>query len=498
MLYCFTQLKAPSHRPRIGHASRDSLWIRTTALSMILLSALLTRPCLSLPLNRTTPSRGPTLARPTTPTPSENHFLLGYEAQLHRPGITPNPFHILTVGAEFTRESSDSRTRVDAQLAFNPENLKVWALRNPEARTTWNLSDGLRFTLGRKLHRWNELDSSWNLSFIQPIDQWDRFRPAQQGLIGAFVDMDAGPFTLHLFGSYLMYPENIPNVVIENGKFASYHPQAISSTPQTITLLNQTTSLNYEIDYPVISDVVFRPSLMASLESPARSPLIFRILYGWKPYNFFTYALRGVLSIPANQIQIHIKPRVNHHQVIAGDLGYRVPETPLQFGVSALSDLPGPEMLSGTEYTYAPLSQSTLISPWLEWRQSAFGFRASQLVWKGGTEADIGPYANPGAAVISSHVFYRNATQLSAHIQLPFVHERARIEGRWIHEYEIGADTIGGDLTFPVSTSLGEMRILAGGDLVQTTLDSNPNRGSEMLIDLRTLDRARLGVTLAF
>jgi hypothetical protein len=462
MLYCFNQPLTPFR-----------------CLLLILMGTLIKLPSLSAAESRT-----------------ERSFLAGYEVQLYRPGILPNPFSIVTVGAEYSRQDSESSSRLDLRMSFNPQNLKVWALRNPDARITWKIQPSVQFTLGRRMRRWNELDSSWNLSMVQPIDQWDRFRPEQQGLIGAFLDYDAGPVGIHLFATYLMYPENIPNVVIENGRFVSYHPQAISSTPQTITLLNQTTPLFYEIDYPNISDVVFRPGLMASIETPARSSLVFRLLYGWKPYNYFTYALRGVLSIPNNQVQISIKPRVNNHQVVAGDLGYRISGSPVHFGVSALADLPGPESLS-SDYTYAPISNSMLVSPWVGWEQPGISIRASQLIWHGGTEPDVGPYANPGAAVISSHVFYRNATQITTSFGVPFLTERAKIDGRWVHDYEIGANSIGGDLSLPLKTSLGEIRLIAGGDLVQTTLDANPNRGGEMLIDLRTLDRFRMGVTLA-
>lgn len=427
MSYRFTQLKA-------------------SLLRVLLLLALSAAPAWSKHLP---PASVPAQA----PEKGKNHFLIGYEAQLYRPGVSPNPFHILSAGMEFSSEDPGFSSKVDLNLSFNPQNLKVWALRNPDARVTWNPLGPIRFTFGRSLRRWNELDSHWNLGFIQPIDQWDRFRPAQQGLIGAFLDWDAGPFTFHAFGTYLMYPENIPNVIIENGTFASYHPQAISSTPQTITLLNQNTPLYYEIDYPSISEVVLRPGLLASLETSPKSPLIFRASYGFLPYNYFVYALRGTLSIPNNQVQIQIKPRLNQHQIVSGDLGYRIPETPIDLGVSALSDIPAQESLTN-DYTYAPMSAALLVSPWIGWEQPGFSLRASQLLWHGGTEADVGPYATPNGTVISSHVFYRNATQVSAHLSTPFLGERSRIVGRWIHEHEIGADALGGDLTIPVQTSM--------------------------------------------
>ncbi|NDG85677.1 MAG: hypothetical protein EBX52_11670, partial [Proteobacteria bacterium] len=215
------------------------------------------------------------------------------------------------------------------------------------------------------------------------------------GLIGAFLDYDAGVMLLHGFASYLVYPENIPNVVIDNGRFQPRHPQAISSIPETVNVLNQPAPLYYEIEYPSIGEFLFRPSLMVSAETRPESPLLLRALYGYKPLNYMNFALRGNFSIPDNHVKIYIKPRLLSNQLISADLGYRSTGNRLSFGISGIAQIPDPEDLS-TDYTYAPATSATLVSPWVKWKGADFDGSVSVLWWSGGLDPDIGPFRPPG------------------------------------------------------------------------------------------------------
>ena len=430
-------------------------------------------------------------------------FTVGYEAQLYRPGVSPEVFHILSVGGNYADKNPDSETQIDFSFSFNPQEIRVWAIRGENIY--WSIKageklkgGGKRFSLslGRKSMEWNELDTDWNLSLIQPIDQWDRFRPAQQGLIGAFLDYDSDFLVMHGYLSYLVYPENIPNVVIDDGHFQPRHPQAISSIPETVTVLGQNAPLYYEIEYPAASEFLFRPGMMMEVESHARDPLLFRALYAYKPINYLNYALRGNLSIPENRVRIYIKPRLLSNQIIAGDLGYRFPGGNTSFGISGIAQVPDPEELDA-QYTYAPATNATLISPWLKWSTRDFDGSVSALFWNGGLEPDVGQFAVEGSAVFSSHVFYRTASQVKAGTRVPFLPEGSRVQGRWIHEFALAADWIGGDLFIPIATDLGKMKFTLGADLIQCEADSNQNLGGELLVDLRPLDHVRMGVQFA-
>ncbi len=424
---------------------------------------------------------------------SEGHFNLGYEAQLYRPGILPDPFHIVSVGGDYEDSDENSSTKIDLKISFSPEKMKVWAARGKNLY--WSPTPMV--SLGRKERTWNELDTTWNLSFVQPIDQWDRFRPEQQGLTGVFLDLDLGFVEAHLFGSYFMYPENIPNVVIENGKFQPDHPQAISSTPETITLLNQSTPLYYMIDYPRISEVILRPSIMFDIETKSDNPLLLRLLYAYKPTNYFNFALTGNLSIPDNQVKIFIKPRLDSNQIIAGDLGYRSAASGFSIGASGLAQIPDQETLS-SDYTYAPSTNAYLISPWVKFKSGDWETTASFLSWSGGLSADIGPYSSPGSAVFSSHIFYRNASQIKTSLSVPFLQEGSQVQAKWVHEFDLAADWLSGDIFIPIDGSIGKFKLTFGGDLIQSNANSNPALGGELLVDLRPLDHARLGVQIAF
>ena len=440
---------------------------------------------------------------------AEASYRLGYEAEVYREGILPSPFHIVSVGMNYQSLTTDSEVRVDGDFAFSAEKIKVWALRarnfywsslpgkpkDPKAQDGGFLPP-MKFSLGRKERTWNELDSEWNLSLVQPIDQWDRMRPAQQGLIGAFFDFEGKDSGLHLFASWFMYPENLPNVIIEDGSFQPYHPLAISSTPETITILGQTKPLNYAIEYPPIPDVLLRPSILASFESTPSNPILYRVFYAFKPLNYFNYALKAKLSLDSQEVFISVKPRLLSHQIAGMDLGWKPKGSDFSFGVSGLVDLPSPETLA-PDYTYEPAEMSSLISPWIRYASRFFSASASQLIWTGGLGALVNPEVTGGQAAISSHVFYRNATQVKASVSLPFITARTMIAGRWVHEHDLNADWIGGDLIIPIDSSLGRLNLTLGGDMLQTSLTSNPNLGGELLADLRALDRARIGVQVA-
>ncbi len=431
-------------------------------------------------------------------------FLLGYEAQGYRPGIVPEVFHILSVGGNYQHSTRDSEFKFDADFSFSAQDLRVWAFRSENSY--WSLkpkkpskkgeAPGFGLSIGRKNMVWNELDTEWNLSLVQPIDQWDRFRPAQQGLMGLFLDYDTGPLVLHGFFSYFVYPENIPNVVIENGAFLPLHPQAISSVPETVNLLNQTMPLYYEIEFPSISEFLFRPSAMLGVETKPKDEILFRALYGYKPLNYMNFGLRGYYSMSENRVRIFIRPRLQSNQIIAGDLGYRFLKEGFSFGISGLAQIHEPDEIS-PDYTYAPVTNSYLISPWVKWKARGFDGSVSALVWTGGLEPDVGPYAIEGASVLSSHVFYRKASQVKTGFAPLVLPEGSRVQLRWIHEFDLAADWIGGDLFIPVKTSLGNMKFTIGGDFIHAGADMSPNLGGELLVDLRPLDHVRIGVQFA-
>jgi hypothetical protein len=434
-------------------------------------------------------------------------FNLGVEGQVYRDPINPAFFPVVSAGLQFKSSlSADdliaSSTEYEGDLRFriSPAHPSAYAIGFPNLY--WGMKeDGpgfpIRFAIGRKFMGWTKIDSLWSLGQIEPIDQWDRFRPFNQGLTGAFATVNTDHFTFHAFGSMVAIPENSPNVVIENQRFVAAHPQSVTTAPQTFNLLGQTSNLAYVLDIPPISTILFRPSLVASIETRKEFPFSAKFVYGYLPLNSFPIALQGYANLgsPGGEVQVTLSPRLVNHSVYNGEVAYRAGDR-LRFGMAALIDQPYQDILPAN-VTYTPLTLSSTWSPWIEYRDPDFEVTLSQIWVNGGLDADQGNIKNDnGPSVFSSRMLYRNASLVS--FKKKFLRGtpwEPSVNLKYIHEYSIQGDWIAGDVAFKLAPDL---LVYAGGDLISSYLDVSPDRGAEFLADMRAMSRARIGVNYAF
>ena len=418
---------------------------------------------------------------------------LGFETDLSRGDVTPSAFPIVSMGMRAQSEdvpgsvSDEYEYRENALIRISPNHPKANELAIKDLY--WGEKDQsyespLRFTFGRRYIGWSTLDSMWGLGQFEPLNAWDKLRATPMGLTGVFAYTETQKFSFRFFLSYLTFPEITPNVVIENNQFASEHPQSIASTPQTYTLLNKPTPLGYEIVIPPVSSIIFRPSIAFMMETKKEIPVFGRFAYGYLPLNYFPIALQASLSIPLDQIVVQLHPRLLYHHVYNAELGYRFDDR-ISFGGNALTDVPSEESIP-SDYTTTPLSTSYTWSPWIKYQTAHSKLLLTQIWTKGGLQADVGPYASANSSIFSSHVFYRNASQLAfSHTFNPDETNRLAL-----HEYSVDGDWVSADLFY----NLKQNTILFfGGDIVAALRSSSPDRGAEFLSDLRTLDRIRGG-----
>jgi hypothetical protein len=281
--------------------------------------------------------------------------------------------------------------------------------------------------------------------------------------------------------------------VLENQQFVRAHPQAITSAPQTFTLLDQSLRANYYLNLPSISSILFRPGFSFSMETKREIPISAKFVYGYLPLNYFPIALQGYTNISINEVVVNLRPRLLHHHIYNGELSYRVSDH-LSFGGVAMVDQPESETIPSGEVA-TPLSVSTSWSPWIEYRGSSFEATLSQLWVFGGLESDVGPpeLRSDTSSRFSSRLLYRNATlfQIKKHL-LPENPHDPILFFKYIHEYSIKGDWFAIDLHYSIRPSLV---LFAGGDILSSYRDVSPDRGAEFLADMRPLGRARLGVT---
>jgi hypothetical protein len=431
-------------------------------------------------------------------------FNLGAETQLHRDTLSPSFFPILSGGIRADSTTDPETTvgesheyKVDLTVRISPTHPKAFAITSQNfyfGEADQSYVSPLRFSFGRKRVGWSKLDAMWGLGEFEPLDSWDRLRYSTQGLTGIFAYTETDTLNFRFFASFLTIPETTPNIVIENHRFVLEHPQAISTAPQTYTLLDRPTPLGYELDVGSITKIVFRPSIAFSLETDRKLPVGAKLSYGYLPLNYFPIALQATLAIPLDQIIVNLRPRLLHHHLYNGEVSYRVDDS-WTFGLVAMINDPVSDT-PPADYTTTPLTESKTVSPWIQVERPWGNLQLAWLRTWGGLEADVGPYADPNQSIFSSRILYRNASQLKGRVLLnPTSPQSAYIEARYLHEFAVNGNWIAADFVFYPQSNLS---LYVGGDIISAEKTVAPDRGAEFLADMRAIDRVRLGVQYAF
>ena len=411
-------------------------------------------------------------------------FHLGFESDFSRDVVTPSTFSIVKGGLNFETTNSSA----DLELKMSPIHPKVFAVSSKNAFyqiTDANTDDpsAFHFAFGRKWINWSQADEDWGLGAFNSLDSWDRLRSFSQGLTGIFIAADSNTFHFDIFASCLFLPEITPNVVIENNHFEYFHPQAVSAGPEAINLLNRATPLGYNLLIPSLSSIIFRPSLLLSVDTKKNiEPFYSKVSFGYLPLNYFPMALEASLAIPIDQVVVDLRPRLLSHTLASAEVVYQWnPE--LKSGLSVIRDQILPENSLPTDYTTATLGTTTYFSPWIKFKT----MELSHIYSQGGIGADVGPYANPNQNLFSSRILYRNATQFKVSF--------FELTGKFLHEYSINANWIALDWNHSWSSHWNSF---VGGDVISAEYNAAPDGGAEFLSDLRALDRIRLGVNYVF
>jgi len=431
---------------------------------------------------------------------AEPDFHVGEETDISRNTVHPSVFPVAKIGVDLKNDTQDPNDEVDvdAEFRMSVAHPKAFTLSAPNA--FWGEKDSstenpLRLSFGRRLIGWSSMDEMWGLGNIEPRDAWDQLRPGEQGLTGLFGYTETHYLNFHFFFSYLMLPELTPNVVIENNQFVPDHPQSISTAPQTFLLFNQSTPIGYQISLPPLANILFRPSVLFSVDTKKNVPIYAKFIYGNLPLNYFPIALQGKLFLPSDGVPVVLTPILLSHQIYNGEVAYFIDDR-TSLGVNVLYDQPQSINLPTDVNTYTPLTNSVTWSPWLKYSWPRAHLLLSQLWSRGGLDSDVGPQANPSGSIVSSHILYRNASQVA--LQYLFWPESVRfatVQFKYLHEYSIEGNWFALDFNYHFQRNLS---VLLGGDFLSAKLSASPDKGAEFLSDLRTLDRIRIGAQYGF
>lgn len=271
-----------------------------------------------------------------------------------------------------------------------------------------NIDESSNLYIGRKLHNWSALDTIWNMGVYQPQFRWNPLAPENQGLTGLFWNKKTESFSFTLFASPLYIPDQGASYELKDGQFQSSNPW-FQPPPQHVLFQNVLLPIDYEINKPEISSVVFQSQFGAQLRWSHSDGYFANIGAMYKPANQLALGYKGVLV--TTRVRVDVTPKIFFENIYSGDFGYRGDWGVLQLAVLH-SQPKNPEFDSS--FNVPVYESSTSWGPQLFYKWDPFEFFVGYLDTTGGNVVDVGPDASADRQSLSQRFLYRQALLLQA------------------------------------------------------------------------------------
>lgn len=183
--------------------------------------------------------------------------------------------------------------------------------------------DHIRF--GRQVLEWSEVDHTWGFGKLNNRINFDAFTPGQEGLIGLLYERkSSNGMRYRAFLSGLYVPETNPPLDIDKSDktITSRHPWADAPARTAETEPGIRKDIAYNVDYPAISEVVYRYTVGANLGYESKH-WVGDLFIVRKPENQMSQEVTVFLDADSDVVEANIKPQFYYHDVYGGTLRYR-------------------------------------------------------------------------------------------------------------------------------------------------------------------------------
>lgn len=208
------------------------------------------------------------------------------------------------------------------QSEVNDQDLLMFSVK--EAYANFG-SESTRLTIGRKILPWSVVDATWGFGKLNNRQNFNGFDPGQEGLTGLNLKKRLGSWTFEAFASYLYIPEMNPSLDINKTDRSITSRSPWVKPPNSSSDVAGIDTIYYDVNYPEISDIVFRYSVGLSINKTfLEEKLSTRAFWMKKPENNISIAADTGLetSGSTNVITAEIDPRVYYHDVIGLNATY--------------------------------------------------------------------------------------------------------------------------------------------------------------------------------
>ncbi|MCM0605370.1 MAG: hypothetical protein KA715_04710 [Xanthomonadaceae bacterium] len=329
-------------------------------------------------------------------------------------------------------------------IAFLAQNSSFTA-EAPQAYISTNKKwSGLhQFALGRKWMSWSMLDDRWRMGLYNPRFTWDPIYPETIGLTGGFYSYESKYVSFVAYGSPIAIPERGASLSVENGQLISAQP-LMKPMPNLITGIigNSQTPINYSIQMPPTSQMIFRPNGMASLKVRTDNGLWATGNYGYLPIHQADIFLDATLSASTSRIDAKIMPQFHMQELMGLEAGYQADVFSLWF--SAQRQTPNVASIADSTTIRNSIGPASLIATGADFHLMNKNLTLTTTVLT--VDETTTPVSGAFAVSLPSRFWYKRAFQIGAQYGNP--DSKFTYTANWINDIEQVSQLISVDVGF--------------------------------------------------
>ncbi len=217
--------------------------------------------------------------------------------------------------------SNELERKLTLNVLVNDQNATMYSLNEAYLTRRWGRSE-LQF--GRAILDWSDVDSHWGFGKLNNRQNFTGFEPGQEGLIGlVFKRRYENGIRFHIFATPLYVPEMNPSLDINKteGTITSKNPWS-KPPAQTARIEDRDIPIFYDVAYPEISDVVFKPSGGFNF-GWANKHWDGGFYYLRKPENQLSTTVDISYNPGDDIINARVEPQFYYHDIYGGNLRWK-------------------------------------------------------------------------------------------------------------------------------------------------------------------------------
>jgi hypothetical protein len=212
--------------------------------------------------------------------------------------------------------------RLTLAAQINDQSLLQYSVQEAYLGGNMTSKDSIRF--GRQILDWSPIDHTWGFGKLNNRRNFDFFEPGQEGLTGfVYEHRGSNGMRYRVFASGLYIPELSPPVDVNDSKKTIKCRSPWCDAPSSETEVEGSTkSIEYEVEYPSVSEVIFRYSIGYNLgwENDHWS---LEQYYVRKPENSLTTSVGVAYNSFEDVVKAKIDPQVYYQDFLGANLKYK-------------------------------------------------------------------------------------------------------------------------------------------------------------------------------